>query len=229
MRQMTATAPSRPRWRTRLSAAAVFVVAAAEMVSANGSPLEQPEIGTRVVKVLRVDGLLFKDLDKNGTLDAYEDWRRPIDERVQDLVGRMQVEEKAGLMVGPSLQMGPGGTPSEQPTYGVNPFAGGPPALVSPATKDALYNRHIVQFINRENVPPRTMATWLNSVQELAEGRLFQPFPQIVDSGKAWWFVCPPASASRPKTRAFEDWLVEELSAPQARSSRPTLAATGRR
>src|SRR5262249_20583901 len=38
--------------------------------------------------------------------------------------------------------------------------------------------------------------------EELAEGRLFQPFPQIVDSGKAWWFVCPPASAGRPKTRA---------------------------
>src|SRR5438874_2645519 len=65
--------------------------------------------------------------------------------------------------------------------------------------------------------------------EELAEGRLFQPFPQIVDSGKAWWFVCPPASASRPKTRAFEDWLVEELSAPQTRSARPTLAAASRR
>ena len=171
MKQITATDPSGPRWRPRLSAVAVLVFAAAETMAANGKPVEQPEIGARVVKVLRVDGLLFKDLDKNGTLDAYEDWRRPIDERVQDLVGRMQVEEKAGLMVGPSLQMGPGGTPSEQPTYGVNPFAGGPPALVSPATKDALYNRHIVQFINRENVPPRTMATWLNSVQELAEGR----------------------------------------------------------
>ena len=65
--------------------------------------------------------------------------------------------------------------------------------------------------------------------EELASGRLFQPFPQIVDSGKAWWFVCPPASVSRPKTRAFEEWLIEELSAPQSRSGRPALAATGRR
>ena len=40
--------------------------------------------------------------------------------------------------------------------------------------------------------------------EDLASGRLFQPFPQIVDSGKAWWFVCPPASVSRPKTKAFE-------------------------
>jgi len=56
-------------------------------------------------------------------------------------------------------------------------------------------------------------------------GRLFQPFPQIVDSGKAWWFVCPPSSASRPKTRAFEEWLVEELSAPPVRSGRPIAVA----
>jgi len=46
----------------------------------------------------------------------------------------MTLEEKAGLMVGPSLPMGPGGTPSEQPVYGVNQFSGGPAALVSPGT-----------------------------------------------------------------------------------------------
>ncbi len=65
--------------------------------------------------------------------------------------------------------------------------------------------------------------------EELAEGRLFQPFEQIVDSGKAWWFVCPPASVSRPKTKAFEEWLVEELAAPQARTVRPALAPAARR
>ncbi len=65
--------------------------------------------------------------------------------------------------------------------------------------------------------------------EELSEGRLFQPFEQIVDSGKAWWFVCPPASVSRPKTKAFEEWLVEELSTPQARTARPALAAAARR
>ena len=131
----------------------------------------QPELGSRVVTLLRVDGALFKDLNKNGMLDAYEDWRRPVAERALDLVSRMTLEEKAGLMVGPSLPMGPGGTPSEQAVYGVNPFSGGPAALVSPGTTDALYKRHIVQFINRENQEPRTMAKWLNAVQELAEGR----------------------------------------------------------
>jgi len=64
--------------------------------------------------------------------------------------------------------------------------------------------------------------------EELAQGRLFQPFPQIVDSGKAWWFCCPPSSASRPKIRAFEDWLLEELAASSERGPRPAAVAARR-
>ena len=142
----------------------------AASVTATGQPQVQPQLGVRTVRVLRVDGLLFKDLNRNGTLDPYEDWRRPSDARAADLVGRMTLEEKAGMMVGPSLEMGAGGTASEQPIYRSNPFAGGPEALVSPGTTDALYRRHITQFINRVNTDPRAMATWLNDVQRLAEG-----------------------------------------------------------
>src|SRR5687768_7472085 len=135
-------------FRRRHLLAASFAAVTSTVFAGATSSTSPPEIGARVVRVLRVDGALFKDLNKNGTLDIYEDWRRPLDERVADLVSQMKVEEKAGLMVGPSLAMGPGGTPSDQPTYGVNPFSGGPVGLVSPATKDALHNRHIVQFIN---------------------------------------------------------------------------------
>ena len=124
-----------------------------------GQPRPQPVLGARVVEILRVDGALFKDLDKNGKLDPYEDWRRPVAERVDELGSRMTLEEKAGLMVGPSLPMGPGGAVSEQPVYGRNPFSGGPVAMVSPGTTDALNKRHIVQFINREDREPKTMAT----------------------------------------------------------------------
>lgn len=47
--------------------------------------------------------------------------------------------------------------------------------------------------------------------EEIEEGRLFQPFPQVVESGKAWWFVCPASSAERLKIKAFRAWLAEEL------------------
>ncbi len=130
---------------------------------------QQPVVSARVVPVLQLDGLLFKDLNKNGRLDIYEDWRRPIDERVNDLLAQMSVEEKAGLMVGPMLSAGPGGAVSEQAVYGTNPFNPGPVMLNAPGTTDAIHRRHIRQFINRENLPAKTMANWLNGVQQIAE------------------------------------------------------------
>lgn len=136
--------------------------------SAQPAPV-QPVIGARQAAILRLDGLLFKDLNKNNRLDPYEDWRLPISARVDNLISQMTLEEKAGLMVGPSLVPGPNASISDQPTYGTNPFNPGPPQLVSPATVDALDRLHLVQFIIRANLPPRHMATWLNAVHEAAE------------------------------------------------------------
>jgi len=45
---------------------------------------------------LTVNGLTFRDLNKNGRLDPYEDPRRPIEERVEDLLKQMTLEEKLG-------------------------------------------------------------------------------------------------------------------------------------
>lgn len=47
--------------------------------------------------------------------------------------------------------------------------------------------------------------------EDLAEGHLFQPFPQEVESGKAWWLVCPHPFVERPKIRAFIQWIEQEL------------------
>lgn len=51
------------------------------------------------VSLLEEDGYAFKDLNKNGILDLYEDWRIPIEERIEDLVKRMDIEQIAGLML----------------------------------------------------------------------------------------------------------------------------------
>ena len=47
---------------------------------------------------LTADGLSFRDLNGNGELDPYEDPRRPIEERVDDLLARMTLEEKAAQL-----------------------------------------------------------------------------------------------------------------------------------
>lgn len=55
-----------------------------------------PEIETVDDGVAVVNGA--RDLNKNGSIEPYEDWRRPVEERVADLLGRMTAEEKAYQM-----------------------------------------------------------------------------------------------------------------------------------
>lgn len=51
-----------------------------------------------VTPILEVDGLKFKDMNKNGTLDVYEDWRVDTDARIADLIAQMTPEEEVGLL-----------------------------------------------------------------------------------------------------------------------------------
>ena len=51
------------------------------------------------VRILYSDGYAFKDLNRNGIRDCYEDWRYTPEERAEDLAKRLSVEEIAGLML----------------------------------------------------------------------------------------------------------------------------------
>ncbi len=55
-----------------------------------------PESG---VTLLEVDGYAFKDLNKNGELDLYEDWRESYEDRAMDLVSKMDVQDMSGLRI----------------------------------------------------------------------------------------------------------------------------------
>lgn len=50
------------------------------------------------VKILQVDGLAFKDLNKNGKLDSYEDWRQDADTRAKDLASQLPLDVMYGVM-----------------------------------------------------------------------------------------------------------------------------------
>ena len=61
-----------------------------------------PQLGyspTSGVEILRIDGYAFKDLNKNGRLDVYEDWRQKVESRVADLASQMTIEQICGLML----------------------------------------------------------------------------------------------------------------------------------
>ena len=70
--------------------------------AAAAHPRRQPPSSRRsatAANLLAEDGLQFKDLNGNGTLDPYEDWRLPAEERSSDLTDRLSLEEKVGLML----------------------------------------------------------------------------------------------------------------------------------
>ncbi len=120
--------------------------------------MQQPVINARVAQVLQINGLLFKDLNKNGKLDVYEDWRRPIDERVNDLVAQMTIEEKAGVMMHGTLRTGgPMGSVGFGNSYDLE--------QIHKLIQEAKVN----SFITRLQAPPRQLAEENNKLQQLAE------------------------------------------------------------
>src|SRR5579864_8195898 len=52
--------------------------------------------------------------------------------------------------------------------------------------------------------------------EDIAAGRLFQPFDLIVKTNRAYWLVYPEDWAERRKIKAFHDWIVAEVQAPTA-------------
>jgi len=126
------------------------------------------------VKLLTVNRLAFKDLNRNGTLDAYEDWRLPVNDRALDLASRMSVDQIAGLMLYSSHQSIPSGGPGfgRAGTYGGKPFA------ESGAKASDLSDQQI-KFLTDDNLrhvlvtsleSPETAAIWNNNIQAFVEG-----------------------------------------------------------
>ena len=84
------------------------VNAAITIIPAEGDQIELGYLDG-VTAILEVDGLKFKDLNGNGTLDVYEDWRQDIDARVNDLYSQLNIVEKSGLFYHTNTCNNPGG------------------------------------------------------------------------------------------------------------------------
>lgn len=126
----------------------------------------KPDISTRrnlsllgkEAPTITQDGVTFRDLNKNGILDPYEDPRRPIEERVEDLLGQMTLEEKAGMMFQTMIGMNKDGAILEK--TGMFPL---------PQTSDMIARRLMNHFNLLQGADPRHMAEWHNRIQKLAE------------------------------------------------------------
>ncbi|MFJ8084149.1 glycoside hydrolase family 3 N-terminal domain-containing protein [Streptomyces sp. NPDC096205] len=90
----------------------------------------------------------------------YQDSSRDVDDRVADLLARMTLEEKAGLLFHTVLPMHPDGRPVED----------GDEAFVPADTTGAIRSKLMSHFNLFGTAAPRQMAQWHNTVQELAAG-----------------------------------------------------------
>ena len=125
------------------------------------------------VSILTVDGYAFKDLNRNGSLDVYEDWRLPAEVRAEDLASRLPVEEIAGMMLYSSHQSVPsGGGMFGGATYGGKPFAesGAKASDLSDAQKKFLTEDNLRAVLVTTVESPAVAAQWNNNMQALVEG-----------------------------------------------------------
>jgi len=112
------------------------------------------------VQYIEADGHRFRDLNRNGVLDIYEDNRQDIELRVEDLLGQMTIEEKVGLMWHPHIGVGREGEILGKPNVR---------AFNTVSTWDVLVNRKISHY-NLYAIPgTRELARWYNNLQRVAE------------------------------------------------------------
>ena len=166
-----------------LSAAAVLIFAACgpkwteadqggiKIVTNQGGP----ELGyspASGIGILTVDRLAFKDLNKNGELDKYEDWRLSADERAADLASRLSVEQIAGLMLYSAHQAIPGGGFGRGGSYNGKPFAesGADPSDLTDQQQEFLTKDNLRHVLITRVESPEVAAKWNNKAQALVEG-----------------------------------------------------------
>ncbi len=144
------------------------------------------------VNIITVDRFGFKDLNRNDSLDIYEDWRKSADERAADLASKMSIEQISGLMLYSGHQRIPGGGFGRGSTYGGKAFN------ESGAKASDLADQQI-KFLTEDNLrhvlitsveSPEIAAIWNNNAQALVEGL---------------GFGIPANNSSDPRHRADSD------------------------
>ncbi len=125
------------------------------------------------IKILTVDQLAFKDLNKNGQLDRYEDWRLPVEERAKDLASKLSVEQIAGLMLYSAHQAIPAAAQGQfGGTYNGKPYAesGANASDLSDQQKKFLTDDNLRHVLITSVKNPAIAAQWNNNAQVLVEG-----------------------------------------------------------
>ena len=144
--------------QTAFASLAAGLMAGCATSPAPTDPMRQPVLGARAKPVLSVERLSFRDLNADGALQPYEDWRKSPVVRAADLVGRMTLEEKAAQMMHGTA-----------PSGGARQGAPAPPPGYNLAGAQPLIEKGVGSLITRLTGDHQLLADENNKLQELAE------------------------------------------------------------
>lgn len=144
----------------------------------------------------RQDGVVYRDLAGTGRMEVYEDPREPVERRVEDLLARMTLAEKAGLMFHTMMQS------DESGLYEPGPDCDDIPRDVL-STSALVTDRHINHFNAAPRIAPRAYAEWHNRLQRLAAGTRLG-IPVTLSSDPVHGFTDNPATSVT--TTTFSRW-----------------------
>ena len=137
------------------------------------------------------DGLRFRDLNHDGKLTPYEDWRLSSVDRATNLVSLMTLEEKAGAMMHGNLPGKGPGAPWAGTSYDTDLFT------------VSVKSKNITSFITRLSLPPVVLAKLHNELQGIAEAqRLGIPVTISTDPRNHFQFIIGASSESA----GFSQW-----------------------
>ena len=108
-----------------------------------------PESG---VQILTKGGYAFKDLNRNGKVDPYEDWRKDPLVRAKDLAAQLSIDEIAGMML-----------------YSAHQAIRGPE--ITDAQRKFLAEDNLRAVLMTSVSSPADAARWNNNVQAFVEGQ----------------------------------------------------------
>ena len=148
---------------------------------AEETTVQQADVQATVKNIIEVDGLQFKDLNSNGTLDVYEDWREDIEDRITDLYSQMTVEEKcyllfhvctcgdsSGIDFSDSRYLWEENCPFDVPAEGEE--VSGPMTGGSYSMWYYINVYGITHFLDNSNGTPQQQIEYHNAIQEIGEG-----------------------------------------------------------
>jgi len=124
------------------------------------------------VNLIVQNGYAFKDLNKNGSLDVYEDWRLDVRSRATDLAQQMSIRDISGLMLYSSHQSIPGrsrGFGAAKYNGKVFPESGALASDLSDEQKKFLKEDNLRHVLITSVESPAVAAQWNNNAQAFTE------------------------------------------------------------